>query len=59
MQPPIGIQRRISRVRNPPVRYGGKAETIFAQGLAGVEKPADVRKFVDGQLYKPEYPRHL
>jgi malate dehydrogenase (oxaloacetate-decarboxylating)(NADP+) len=34
------------------------AETIFARGLAGVEKPADVRKFVEGQLYKPEYPRH-
>jgi malate dehydrogenase (oxaloacetate-decarboxylating)(NADP+) len=31
------------------------AETIFARGLAGVKKPADVRKFVEGQLYKPEY----
>jgi malate dehydrogenase (oxaloacetate-decarboxylating)(NADP+) len=31
------------------------AETIFARGLAGVEKPKDVRKFVEGQLYKPEY----
>jgi malate dehydrogenase (oxaloacetate-decarboxylating)(NADP+) len=31
------------------------AETIFAQGLAGVEKPADVRKFVEAQLYTPEY----
>jgi malate dehydrogenase (oxaloacetate-decarboxylating)(NADP+) len=33
------------------------AENIFARGLAGVEQPADVRKFVEGQLYKPEYPR--
>jgi hypothetical protein len=31
------------------------AETIFARGLAGVKKPADVRNFVEGQLYKPEY----
>jgi malate dehydrogenase (oxaloacetate-decarboxylating)(NADP+) len=31
------------------------AETIFARKLAGVEKPKDVRKFVEGQLYKPEY----
>jgi malate dehydrogenase (oxaloacetate-decarboxylating)(NADP+) len=35
------------------------AETIFNRGLAGAEKPADVRKFVEDQLYKPEYPRHL
>jgi malate dehydrogenase (oxaloacetate-decarboxylating)(NADP+) len=31
------------------------AETIFARDLAGVEKPADVRRFVEAQLYKPEY----
>jgi malate dehydrogenase (oxaloacetate-decarboxylating)(NADP+) len=31
------------------------AQTIFARGLAGLKKPADVRKFVEGQLYKPEY----
>jgi malate dehydrogenase (oxaloacetate-decarboxylating)(NADP+) len=31
------------------------AETIFARGLAGVEKPGVVRSFVEGQLYKPEY----
>jgi malate dehydrogenase (oxaloacetate-decarboxylating)(NADP+) len=31
------------------------AENIFARGLAGVGKPADVRKHVEGQLYKPEY----
>jgi hypothetical protein len=31
-------------------------ETVFARGHAGVEKPADVRKFVEGQLYTPEYP---
>jgi malate dehydrogenase (oxaloacetate-decarboxylating)(NADP+) len=34
------------------------ADTIFARGLAGVKKPADVRKFVEGQLYKPEYTSH-
>ena len=34
------------------------AETIFARSLAGTEKPRDrhVRQFVEGQLYKPEYP---
>jgi malate dehydrogenase (oxaloacetate-decarboxylating)(NADP+) len=31
------------------------AETIFARGLAGAEKPGDVRTFVEAQLYKPEY----
>jgi malate dehydrogenase (oxaloacetate-decarboxylating)(NADP+) len=31
------------------------SETIFARGLAGVDKPRDVRGFVEGQLYKPEY----
>ncbi|MDB5350425.1 MAG: NAD-dependent malic enzyme [Planctomycetota bacterium] len=31
------------------------AETIFARSLAGVETPRDVRSFVEGQLYKPEY----
>jgi len=35
------------------------AETVFNRGLGGVEGPADVRRFVEGQLYKPEYPRHL
>jgi malate dehydrogenase (oxaloacetate-decarboxylating)(NADP+) len=34
------------------------AETIFTRNLAGVDKPPDVRRFVEGQLYKPEYPRH-
>jgi malate dehydrogenase (oxaloacetate-decarboxylating)(NADP+) len=34
------------------------AETIFNRGLAGAAEPADVREFVEGQLYKPEYPRH-
>jgi len=34
------------------------AETIFARGLAGAEGPADLREFVEGQLYKPEDPRH-
>jgi malate dehydrogenase (oxaloacetate-decarboxylating)(NADP+) len=31
------------------------AETIFARKLAGIEKPKDVRRFVEGQLYEPEY----
>ena len=34
------------------------AETIFTRGLALAEKPSDVRKFVENQLYRPEYPRH-
>jgi malate dehydrogenase (oxaloacetate-decarboxylating)(NADP+) len=32
------------------------AEVIFARGMAGAPKPADVRQFVEGQRYKPEYP---
>jgi malate dehydrogenase (oxaloacetate-decarboxylating)(NADP+) len=35
------------------------AEAIFARRLAGAEEPADVREFVEGQLYKPEYPSHV
>jgi malate dehydrogenase (oxaloacetate-decarboxylating)(NADP+) len=31
------------------------AEYIFAQGLAGVAKPADLQAFIQAQLYKPEY----
>jgi malate dehydrogenase (oxaloacetate-decarboxylating)(NADP+) len=31
------------------------AEAIFARGLADVERPSDVRRFVEAQLYKPEY----
>jgi malate dehydrogenase (oxaloacetate-decarboxylating)(NADP+) len=31
------------------------AEVIFARGLAGAVKPADVRRFIESQLYKPEY----
>ena len=31
------------------------AGTVFARGLAGVDTPKDVRGFVEGQLYKPEY----
>jgi malate dehydrogenase (oxaloacetate-decarboxylating)(NADP+) len=31
------------------------AEILFARGLAGVEQPADVRRFVEAQLYRPEY----
>lgn len=31
------------------------AEVIFAQGLAGVEYPRDLRAFLELQLYKPAY----
>ena len=31
-------------------------ETIFARGLAGENQPADVQKFIERQLYQPEYP---
>jgi malate dehydrogenase (oxaloacetate-decarboxylating)(NADP+) len=31
------------------------AEAIYARGLADVESPPDVRRFVEAQLYKPEY----
>lgn len=30
-------------------------EIIFDRGLAGVERPADLRAFIESQLYKPEY----
>ena len=31
------------------------AEVIFARGLARVEQPADICRFIADQLYKPEY----
>jgi malate dehydrogenase (oxaloacetate-decarboxylating)(NADP+) len=31
------------------------AEVIFDRGLAGVERPKDLRIFLESQLYKPEY----
>ena len=31
------------------------AETILDRKLAGIEKPSDVRSFVEGQLYQPDY----
>ncbi len=34
-------------------------EVIFARGLAGVERPRDVRTFLEEQLYRPEYPHLL
>jgi malate dehydrogenase (oxaloacetate-decarboxylating)(NADP+) len=35
------------------------AETIFARDLAGVKRPADVRRFIESQLYKPDYVSHV
>jgi malate dehydrogenase (oxaloacetate-decarboxylating)(NADP+) len=31
-------------------------EVIFARDLAGIERPKDLRAFLESQLYKPEYP---
>jgi malate dehydrogenase (oxaloacetate-decarboxylating)(NADP+) len=31
------------------------AEVIFDRGLAGVDRPEDVRAFLESQLYRPEY----
>jgi malate dehydrogenase (oxaloacetate-decarboxylating)(NADP+) len=31
------------------------AETIFTRGLADVEKPMDVRHFIEAQMYRPDY----
>jgi malate dehydrogenase (oxaloacetate-decarboxylating)(NADP+) len=31
------------------------AESIFDQGLAPVDRPEDIRAWIEGQLYKPEY----
>jgi malate dehydrogenase (oxaloacetate-decarboxylating)(NADP+) len=32
------------------------AEFMFDEGLAQVERPGDIRAWIEGQLYKPEYP---
>jgi malate dehydrogenase (oxaloacetate-decarboxylating)(NADP+) len=31
------------------------AETIFARGLAGIDRPPDMRKLIEGAIYRPEY----
>jgi malate dehydrogenase (oxaloacetate-decarboxylating)(NADP+) len=35
------------------------AEVIFTRDLAGVERPRDLRAFLESQLYKPEYPNRV
>jgi malate dehydrogenase (oxaloacetate-decarboxylating)(NADP+) len=32
------------------------AEFMFDQGLAQVERPRDLRTWIEGQLYTPAYP---
>jgi hypothetical protein len=32
------------------------AEFMFDKGLAQAERPRDIRAWIEGQLYKPEYP---
>jgi malate dehydrogenase (oxaloacetate-decarboxylating)(NADP+) len=32
------------------------AEFMFDQGLVQVERPRDIRAWIEGQLYKPQYP---
>jgi malate dehydrogenase (oxaloacetate-decarboxylating)(NADP+) len=34
------------------------AEFMFDKGLAQVERPPDTRAWIEGQLYKPEYPTY-
>ena len=31
------------------------AEFMFDEGLAQVKRPRDIRAWIEGQLYKPEY----
>jgi malate dehydrogenase (oxaloacetate-decarboxylating)(NADP+) len=31
------------------------AEYMFDKGLAQVERPRDIRAWIEGQLYKPQY----
>lgn len=31
------------------------AELIFDKGMAGVDRPEDIRAFIEGQLYRPHY----
>jgi malate dehydrogenase (oxaloacetate-decarboxylating)(NADP+) len=31
------------------------AELIFDQGMAGVDRPEDIRAWIEGQLYRPHY----
>jgi len=35
------------------------AEFVFDEGLAQVERPRDIRGWIEGQLYKPEYSIYL
>ena len=35
------------------------AEFMFDKGLAQVERPRDIRGWIEGQLYKPEYSTYL
>ncbi|HEY6401643.1 MAG TPA: NAD-dependent malic enzyme [Blastocatellia bacterium] len=35
------------------------AEFMFDEGLAQVERPRDIRAWIEGQLYKPDYPVYM
>jgi malate dehydrogenase (oxaloacetate-decarboxylating)(NADP+) len=39
-----------------PVGTTRVAEFMFDKGLAKVERPADIRAWIEEQLYKPQYP---
>ncbi|HEU0179866.1 MAG TPA: hypothetical protein VFV58_37005 [Blastocatellia bacterium] len=34
------------------------AEFMFDKGLAQVERPRNIRAWIEGRLYKPEYPAY-
>ena len=34
---------------------GRVAETIFDAGLAGIDRPADLKSFIESMAYRPEY----
>ncbi len=46
----------VSNILETEIHVAAKvSEVIFARGLAGVAKPADVRRFLENQLYKADY----
>jgi malate dehydrogenase (oxaloacetate-decarboxylating)(NADP+) len=46
----------LSRVREVSARIAVEVAGIaFAEGLAGIERPADLHGFIQGQMYDPHY----
>ena len=54
------IYPSLKRIREVSATIGvAVAEMVFKDGLAGMEKPADVRALVEATMWEPRYRQYL